>query len=114
MPFKRIALGLNICLHGLVRWASGLRKFAESLLPMFQKTPLRVARLQLRLRAACCRSASWFLRTVQFPDQTRFDFGLCSNARFDVRVYFATKLADGRNTTYVFSGLFLFTRRSGR
>ena len=60
---------------------------------MFQKTPLRVARLQLRLRAACCRSASWFLRTVQFPDQTRFDFGLRSNARFDVRVYFATKLA---------------------
>ena len=114
MPFKRIALGLNICLHGVVRWASGLRNFAESLLPMFQKTPLRVARLQLRLRAACCRSASWFLRTVQFPDQTRFDFGLCSNARFDVRVYFATKLADGRNTTYVFSGLFPLTRRSAR
>ena len=36
----RIALGLNICLHGIVRWAAGLRSFAESLLPMFQKTPL--------------------------------------------------------------------------
>jgi thiosulfate dehydrogenase (quinone) large subunit len=36
----RIALGLNICLHGFVRWTVGLRSFAESLLPMFQKTPL--------------------------------------------------------------------------
>jgi thiosulfate dehydrogenase (quinone) large subunit len=36
----RIALGLDICLHGIVRWAAGLRSFAESLLPMFQKTPL--------------------------------------------------------------------------
>ena len=36
----RVALGLNICLHGVVRWAAGLRNFAESLLPMFQKTPL--------------------------------------------------------------------------
>jgi len=34
----RVALGLNICLHGVVRWAAGLRNFAESLLPMFQKT----------------------------------------------------------------------------
>ena len=38
--FLRIALGLNICMHGIVRWAAGLRSFAESLLPMFQKTPL--------------------------------------------------------------------------
>jgi thiosulfate dehydrogenase [quinone] large subunit len=36
----RVALGLNICLHGVVRWPAGLRNFAESLLPMFQKTPL--------------------------------------------------------------------------
>jgi thiosulfate dehydrogenase [quinone] large subunit len=36
----RVALGLNICLHGVVRWAAGLRNFAESLLPMFQRTPL--------------------------------------------------------------------------
>jgi thiosulfate dehydrogenase [quinone] large subunit len=36
----RVALGLNICLHGIVRWAAGLRNFAESLLPMFQKSPL--------------------------------------------------------------------------
>ena len=36
----RIALGLNICLHGVARWAAGLRNFAASLLPMFQKTPL--------------------------------------------------------------------------
>ena len=36
----RIALGLNICLHGVVRWTLGLRNFAESLLPMFQKTLL--------------------------------------------------------------------------
>jgi thiosulfate dehydrogenase (quinone) large subunit len=38
----RIALGLNICLHGVVRWTLGLRNFAESLLPMFQKTILPV------------------------------------------------------------------------
>jgi len=36
----RVALGLNICLHGVVRWALGLRNSAESLLRMFQKTPL--------------------------------------------------------------------------
>ena len=36
----RIALGSNICLHGVVRWTVGLRSFAESLLSMFQKTPL--------------------------------------------------------------------------
>jgi thiosulfate dehydrogenase [quinone] large subunit len=36
----RVALGLNICLHGIVRWAAGLRTFAESLLPMFERTPL--------------------------------------------------------------------------
>ena len=36
----RIALGLNICLHGVVRWTAGLKNFGESLLPMFQKTPL--------------------------------------------------------------------------
>ena len=38
--FLRIALGLNICMHGIVRWAAGLRSFAESLLAMFQKTAL--------------------------------------------------------------------------
>jgi thiosulfate dehydrogenase [quinone] large subunit len=27
-------------MHGIIRWAAGLRSFAESLLPMFQKTPL--------------------------------------------------------------------------
>jgi thiosulfate dehydrogenase [quinone] large subunit len=36
----RIALGLNISMHGIIRWAAGLRSFAESMLPMFQKTPL--------------------------------------------------------------------------
>jgi thiosulfate dehydrogenase (quinone) large subunit len=36
----RVALGLNVCLHGVVRWAAGLRSFAESLGPMFQKTLL--------------------------------------------------------------------------
>ena len=36
----RVALGVNICMHGIVRWAAGLRSFAESLLPMFQRTPL--------------------------------------------------------------------------
>ena len=36
----RIALGLNICMHGIVRWAAGLTSFAESMLAMFQKTLL--------------------------------------------------------------------------
>jgi thiosulfate dehydrogenase (quinone) large subunit len=36
----RVSLGLNICLHGVVRWAAGLRSFAQSLVPMFEKTIL--------------------------------------------------------------------------
>ncbi|HEY2471530.1 MAG TPA: DoxX family protein [Terracidiphilus sp.] len=36
----RIALGLNICIHGVVRWSAGLTSFAGSLVGMFQKTPL--------------------------------------------------------------------------
>jgi thiosulfate dehydrogenase [quinone] large subunit len=36
----RIALGLNICIHGVVRWSTGLTGFAGSLVEMFQKTPL--------------------------------------------------------------------------
>ena len=36
----RITLGMNICLHGVVRWAKGLHGFAESLVPLFAKTPL--------------------------------------------------------------------------
>jgi thiosulfate dehydrogenase (quinone) large subunit len=35
-----VSLGLNICLHGVVRWAAGLRSFAQSLVPMFEKTIL--------------------------------------------------------------------------
>ena len=36
----RISLGLNICLHGVVRCSAGLTNFAGSLVGMFQKTPL--------------------------------------------------------------------------
>ena len=36
----RATLGLNICLHGVVRWTKGLHSFAESLVPLFAKTPL--------------------------------------------------------------------------
>ena len=36
----RVTLGLNICLHGVVRWAKGLHSFAESLVPLFAKAPL--------------------------------------------------------------------------
>jgi len=36
----RVTLGLNICLHGVVRWTKGLYSFAESLAPLFAKTPL--------------------------------------------------------------------------
>jgi thiosulfate dehydrogenase [quinone] large subunit len=35
-----IALDLNICIHGMTRWAAGLGSIVEFLLPMFQKTPL--------------------------------------------------------------------------
>jgi thiosulfate dehydrogenase [quinone] large subunit len=38
----RIALGLNICMHGAVRWRAGLTTFAGSLVPMFQQAPLPV------------------------------------------------------------------------
>lgn len=36
----RFTLGLNICLHGIVRWIAGSGDFAQSLVTMFQKTPL--------------------------------------------------------------------------
>lgn len=36
----RVTLGLNICLHGAVRWLKGLHSFAELLVPLFAKTPL--------------------------------------------------------------------------
>ena len=36
----RVTLGLDICLHGVVRWTKGLHSFAESLVPLFEKTPL--------------------------------------------------------------------------
>lgn len=36
----RVTLGLNICLHGVVRLIKGLHSFAESLVPLFAKTPL--------------------------------------------------------------------------
>ena len=36
----RVTLGMNICLHGVVRWAKGLHSFAESLVPLFAKTSL--------------------------------------------------------------------------
>lgn len=36
----RVTLGLNICLHGAVRWTKGLHGFAESLVPLFSKTLL--------------------------------------------------------------------------
>jgi thiosulfate dehydrogenase [quinone] large subunit len=38
----RFTLGLNICLHGIVRWIAGSGNFAQSLVTMFQKTPLPV------------------------------------------------------------------------
>jgi thiosulfate dehydrogenase [quinone] large subunit len=36
----RVTLGLNIAMHGIVRWANGLTGFAASLVAMFQKLPL--------------------------------------------------------------------------
>lgn len=36
----RVTLGLNICLHGAVRWTKGLHSFAESLVTLFAKAPL--------------------------------------------------------------------------
>jgi thiosulfate dehydrogenase [quinone] large subunit len=36
----RVTIGLNICMHGLVRWTAGLGAFAGSLMVMFQKVPL--------------------------------------------------------------------------
>jgi len=38
----RLTLGLNICMHGVSRIAAGPATFANSLIPMFQKTPLPV------------------------------------------------------------------------
>ena len=36
----RFTLGLNICLHGIVRWIAGSGNFAQPLVTTFQKTPL--------------------------------------------------------------------------
>lgn len=36
----RVTLGLNICLHGVVRWTKGFHSFAELLVPLFAKKPL--------------------------------------------------------------------------
>ena len=36
----RLTLGLNICMHGVSRIAAGPAMFANSLVPMFQRTPL--------------------------------------------------------------------------
>lgn len=38
----RLTLGLNICMHGLVRWASGPGKFSASLMNMFQNSLLPI------------------------------------------------------------------------
>ena len=38
----RLTLGLNICMHGVSRIAAGPATFANSLIPMFKKTPLPV------------------------------------------------------------------------
>jgi hypothetical protein len=107
----RIALGLNICMPGIVRWAAGLRSFAESLLAHVPEDPsAHVVRLQLRLLAANRRSNSRCLRTFWFPDSARLDFGLGSHAYSDVRVHLARRLADGRNPAHLFRGLFSIAR----
>ena len=103
----RIALGLNICLHGVVRWAAGLRNFAESLLPMFQKTPLPTWSIF---------SFGYVLPIVEatvggcvlFGFQTRRALisGSGSNACLDVRLYIAPRLADGRNPANLLVHLF--------
>jgi len=36
----RMTLGLDICMHGIVRWVSGLGRFAGSLQAMFHGSPL--------------------------------------------------------------------------
>jgi thiosulfate dehydrogenase (quinone) large subunit len=36
----RLTLGINICMHGVSRIAAGPATFANSLIPMFQNTPL--------------------------------------------------------------------------
>lgn len=36
----RVTLGINIFMHGIVRWVAGLRGFASAFVPMFQRTPL--------------------------------------------------------------------------
>jgi hypothetical protein len=61
--------------------------------------------LQLRLRAANCRDASWCLPTPRPPDWARPDLGLGSNARFDVRLCVAARLAYCRDTSHLFLDL---------
>jgi hypothetical protein len=62
--------------------------------------------LQLRLRAANCRGASWRLATLRPPDWARPDLELGSNASFDVRPCDAARPAYCRRTTHLFCDLF--------
>ena len=108
----RIALGLNICLHGFVRWTVGLRSFAESLLPMFQKTPLPGWSVYtFGYMLPNCRNSRGRLGALWLPNTARLDFRVGSHACLDVRFDPAARLAHCRNTTHVFLGLFFFAGR---
>jgi hypothetical protein len=105
----RIALGLNICLHGFVRWTVGLRSFAESLLPVFQKTPLpgwSVYTFGYMLPIVETLVGASVLSGLQTRRALISRVG--SHACLDVRFDPAARLAHCRNTTHVFLGLFHF------
>lgn len=67
----RVTLGLNICLHGVVRWTKGLHSFAESLVPYFRKSPsAALDRVLLRIHPPDSRSSRWCSRSVWAADST--------------------------------------------
>lgn len=109
--FALFAFAHRIGFKDLPSWLGSmdrcLTSFAGSLVPMFPKAPFSpMVCLQLRLRAANCRGASWRLATLRPPDWARPDLELGSNACFDVRLCDAARRAYCQRTTHLFSDLF--------
>jgi hypothetical protein len=107
--FLRIALGLNICMASFVG-RPVLEALPNPCYPSSRRPYAPMVRLQLRLLAANRRSNSRCSRTLWFPDSARLDFLRGPHACPDVRVYLATRLADGRNPAHLFRGLFSIAR----
>lgn len=106
----RIALGLNICLHGIVRWASALETLPNPFYPCSRR-PL-CPRGPSTPSATCCQSSKQIVGAcVLFGFETwRALLRLGPHAFPEFRVCLATRLADGGNPAHLFRRLFPIAR----